>query len=81
MPVPGLLTVKLSQEYSSPFLIDFFATMDLRTIEIFLISLGLGFFTPFPKALSIFRIALPLLSTHLAPGWHDDQGLPSYVIV
>ena len=56
IPVPGLFTVKLSSENSSPLLIGFLATMDFRAMGIFFFSLGLGFFTPFPMAFSILRM-------------------------
>lgn len=60
IPVPGRLTARFFSEKSSPFLISHNATIDFLATGMFLISLGLGFLVPLPKAFSILRILLTI---------------------
>ena len=50
MPEPGLLIARLSLLKISPFLIAQLATIDLRAMFMFLLSLLLGVFIPEPSA-------------------------------
>jgi len=51
MPVPGRLAVTLLALNRSPVLIEWVATSDLRTMDLFFASLGLGRLIPLPSRL------------------------------